>query len=530
MDPNRTLLSSWDQFAPRSYIRQVFCFPCDTTSDEILEPLRARLSVALARAARHFPDLVGQVILGTAPAGRLWISQNVHSQATLEVLDHRETFAWSYADLAAQGFPGHAFVGPDFYISQTLSENGPGLPVSVIQARVIRGGLLLCFNVYHAVTDGLRVTAFVSAVAAYSRNINNADYTHHGHSPGSHLELPEHSTSRLANDIIYDVSTNDHPGYQGHIFKILLKQCPEYLSLSTPRGPLAPRCSPSSPPLDSIQKTGRIFTLGLDKISALKAAAQKWRPGDCALRKAATTNYPSTFACLAALVWAYTTILRLEAACGCDIEKVIDQNPSLNEGHYRLLLPASWAKRAFTDSTQSYAGNAVAIVILTTSLRGLLDTVRCSPDTMATTGQAFASLVHSIETALASINETFVGTRTAMMRIAPDPCLTGIDLNPQDPRDFIVNSWRHLGADTLWNLPGVVSEHGRVLATPGGVRPDAVRRAANEWNMGAALIMPGHRESEKYEVLMTLDSVSMERLVLHGGWSKWTSFNGLGMR
>jgi hypothetical protein len=124
---------------------------------------------------------------------------------------------------------------------------------------------------------------------------------------------------------------------------------------------------------------------------------------------------------------------------------------------------------------------------------------------------AYGHLVSSIMKHLGAIDEDYIATRTQMIRAAPDPRSVGVNLDPQDPLDFIMNSWRHLGADTQWCIPGSGED---------AVYPDAVRRVQNEWNMSAALVMPGRRESS-YKVLVTLDAASMRALCTSKNWMSW---------
>jgi hypothetical protein len=126
-----------------------------------------------------------------------------------------------------------------------------------------------------------------------------------------------------------------------------------------------------------------------------------------------------------------------------------------------------------------------------------------------------------IDSSITSIDDEFVTTRTAMFRAAPDPRFVGVNLDPQDPLDFIVNSWRHLGGDVVFGLPGLKPAGDE----PGerGRRADAVRRAQPAWNMGACLVLPGKKRDSDYEILVTLDQESMGRLLTNREWMKWVS-------
>lgn len=492
MDSNSQYLTTWNQVAPRYYVRQVYCFPYHAHCDDV-GPLRQHLASALALASEHFPDAAGKLVLGTTPVGQLLISRKSSDQVPLEVFDHRETFGCGYADLKAHGFPASAFVDPSFNVQHKLVEGGQGVPAVEIHARVIDGGLLLYIYFHHSITDGIGMCNFISTFAAYTR----AGNAHHpGHPIDIHADLPTETGAHLI---------------ESHTFEDLVKQCPEYVIVSDLSGPTVSRLQPFGVPLGCIQKTGRIFVFGLEKIEAMKTAVKEWR-----LNNGITTGdrTPSTFACLAALTWSYTTIMRMGIASGPDACHSIEGDLCFENVGCRLLMPASWARRAFQDI--KYAGNAIALPNAKSTLRSLFAVARSSPETPPATARSLGPLVHSIEMALASINDESIATRTAMFRAAPDPRIIGVDLDPRNPREFAFNSWRHLGADTLWGIPGT----GGNESGASGVPPDAVRRAQDAWNMGAGLIMPGQRQS-KYEVIVTLDTVSMNSLCSDERWKSW---------
>ncbi|PNY23791.1 Uncharacterized protein TCAP_06263 [Tolypocladium capitatum] len=477
MDNNTQRLSTWNQVAPRYYVRQVYCFPYRARCED-LEPLRRHIASALASAAEHLPDVAGKVVLGTTRAGQLLISKASSDRVPLKVFDHRETFGYAYADLKAQGFPASAFVDPSFNVPYKLVEGGQGIPAAEIHARVIDGGLLLYIYFHHSISDGIGMCNFISTFALYTRS---GHVQRPGYPTDIHVDLPVETGAQLI---------------EGHTFEDLMSRCPEYVIVPDLSGPT---------------KTGRIFVFGSEKIETLKTAVREWRRGNAI---ATGNRNPSTFACLAALTWSYATVNRMAFPPGSDVS--IEGNPCLEGVDCRLLMPASWARRAFQDIT-NYAGNAIALPNANTGLGHLFAVACSSPESLPETRDALGPLVHSIETALASVNDESVTTRTAMFRAAPDPRVIGVDLDPRDPRDFAFNSWRHLGADTLWGIPGAGGNG------PGasGVAPDAVRRAQDAWNMGAGLIMPGRKQSRRYEVLVTLDTVSMIRLCSDERWNSW---------
>ncbi|KAK2592774.1 hypothetical protein QQS21_009517 [Conoideocrella luteorostrata] len=486
-------LSTWDQIAPRQYIRQVYCFPYQPAQCGALQPLYNALRVALDRTCVELPDFAGKVGLEGKP-GHLAILKQAHDEPVLEVVDHSKTFPFDYAELKAKGFPAQAFVGPSFDLEHSWTDRSK-IPVVKVHARIISGGLMLCVYVHHSTTDGMGMNNFMSRFARYTLLPDYSVYHLRDASIKKHFELPDDITSAPTDQ---------------NSFEHLMEQCPEYWIAPKYSGPLTFNFSPSEVPFESITKEGRIFVFNADSIELLKETATKYHPlidNDVYIR-------PSTFACLTALTWVSVIISRREVAQTVSMEKSA-----------RLLLNASWARRAFTklihDSTSNTNanGNTVAMVNLQVELSNLV-TARLSQEVTPATGRAFAKVVHLIEVALASITDDFVATRTAMIRAAPDPRMIGVDHDPLDPHDFIINSWRHLGADTRWNLPGVIGDE-EARDADGSVCPDAVRRAQPVWNMSAGLILPGRQCSKKYEILVTLDAMSMAKLCSDQCWMTW---------
>ncbi|UNI17049.1 Omega-hydroxypalmitate O-feruloyl transferase [Purpureocillium takamizusanense] len=517
-------LDSWNQAAMRSYVRQVFCFPFCGGADSLgVEMLRLHLASALAMASKRFPDYAARVFLEPGSAGKVSIGRTSADQVSLRVMDQRTLFGWTYQQLKMAGFPAKAFVDPSFTVPYRLLEGGPGIPVLEIHARVIEGGLLLCVYLHHSITDGMGMTNFLSVFADCTRRVSGHDRSNGLR--GSNLapvrdvpmdiytDLPEETTARLLQTAPFDG---------------LMSRCPEYGTLPNLNGPTSPLIP--SPPTKTIQKTGRIFRFSHAKIDVIKRVARQWRSTRFV---DAESRYPSTYACLAALTWAFSTATRFGVARKFKVLRANKRERTttttttttdVNGGvPCRMLMPATWASRAFPEVSKTYAGNAVAMPEANVGLRVLSDAARSSPDDaaavkLAAAGNPLGAIVHCIETALASIDDGFVATRTAMFRAAPDPRVIGVRLDAADPRDFIFNSWRRFGADTVWGIPGTEAGTG---GGGDGVYPDAVRRAQVAWNMGAGVIMPGRKDSGVYEVLVTLDVPSMERLCKDDNWRAW---------
>lgn len=538
----------------RAYVRQVFCFPldrkaghevpaqvhvhadADADADALALALRRRIARGLALAAMQFPHFAGRVCLGPDGRGKAFVSTAPRDVVSLKLFDHRRdaadndqaSFAWSYSELQAQGFPCKAFVGPLFDLPYRLEEGGgsgsseTGVPAAEVHARIIRGGLLLCFYVHHSLSDGIGIRNFISTFAACTFQNKEAFLGGRGHSHS--VTGQGRAGSGYPTDIDVDVPDDKTESLlMNFSFEQLMRKCPEYTILPGPTGPTAPppcvrheqhEHEHGSVP---IPKTGRIFRFSLETIATMKSMARDWAKGSVDF---SAGEYPSSFACLAAVTWSFCTAARLAA-------QQVRKTSTADESH--LLIPVSWRRRAFLDSLDGYASNAVGMARANTHVDAHLSVATQSSSSST---DALSRMICLVDTCITAVEESFVVTRTAMFRAAPDPRFVGVNWIPEDPLHFVVNSWRHLGADIKFDLPGFGgSEDLELEVDPeldlevgaGGRRADAVRRAQPTWNMGAGLVLPGKKDDEHYEILVTLEEASMSRLLSNPEWMRWVS-------
>ncbi|EFY86846.1 C-8 acyltransferase [Metarhizium acridum CQMa 102] len=529
---NPRVLGTWNQVAMRAYVRQVFCFPIDEQLDDFDE-LCTHIKDRLRLACHHFPHFAGKICLSRTK-GKVYISMTKDDKVSFKIFDNRQCeealFGWSYPELKAQGFPCKAFVGPWFDLPYDLTEDGPGVPVTEVHARIIRGGgLLLCFYFHHSITDGIGMHSFISTVAALTRRDETAAENGIENGVGTDVKNgAEHGVKNgvgngQANKLKYpanidmDIPESETTALLESSFEDLMKNCPEYTLLPQPTGPTAP-CTRREwvPPLGDVPKTGRIFKFSEEKIRALQAVAQNW-----------SGSRVRTFACLAGVVWSFCTAARL---AGHQPREPTTPNPTNglggNQGSLtdktHLLVPASWAKCTYQGQLPGYASNAVCMPRISANMDNhvvISGGQSCTKASAATADELLGKLICSIDSQITAIDKEFVDKRTAMFRAAPDPRFVGINLDPQEPSDFIFNSWRHLGADVVFWFPGL-KPGGK--SSSRGETADAVRRAQSQWNMGAGLVLPGKLHSD-YEILVTLDEASMMRLLANEEWKKWVS-------
>ncbi|KAI0198524.1 hypothetical protein F4808DRAFT_435480 [Astrocystis sublimbata] len=162
--PHSFRLSSLEAFMPQAYVRQIYCFPSSSPS------AIGRLSQGLGGLARDVPYILSRVVRNT--------SQTISAVAlSAECRSIDDIFSWhdlsdaiDYAALRKGNFSPGAFLAQGIVPPDTL----PPFPVSpaVFSARatLVKGGLILCVAVYHAVTDITGFDALLKICAAHCRD------------------------------------------------------------------------------------------------------------------------------------------------------------------------------------------------------------------------------------------------------------------------------------------------------------------------------------------------------------------------
>ncbi|KAK8148100.1 hypothetical protein G3M48_000365 [Beauveria asiatica] len=470
-------LTTWNQAAVRGYIRQVYCFSTDG-GRQALDALRENLDQALKSVCLRMAYMAGRLSLSKEQPGILVLHTGKGDQITVATCDARGNKNLAFSRLKKLGFPAGAFVGPLFDNGETLTEDGLPIPVAQVLLILVDGGILMCPFVYHSITDGVGLTQFLSAVAAAMKGLDKFPLKPQSYPNKIDISMPSGSKDK---------------GKDAELANVLSKQCPD-LKLVKPGA--NHEDDNTSIFVVSKVKFGGIFVFGPDKLQLIKDA----------VLSAGCSRRVSTFCCLTAICWAFMTTARLRTVGAAD-------GARRNDTRCRVFMPTWWGDRLFPKQLVHYAGNAVVFTEARHGTADLFTIAETAATNLTKARGALARVVQTLEAALGSVDEGFVKTRSALFNSVRDPRQIQYSFTPSDPTQLFFNSWRRLGADIEWTIP-----------TAAGLKrttAEAVRKSQSEWNESAGLIMPGRRDQEEYEVVLSSDTDSMKALRNNQAWKSW---------
>ncbi|KAI3335647.1 hypothetical protein F4824DRAFT_464358 [Ustulina deusta] len=157
-------LSPLEEFMPRAYVRQIYCFP--TTSPQAV----STLSRGLPGLARDVPYILSRVVSDKSGTGAR-VAVSAPCQSPEDIFSwHDLSDSMSYAALKAGhfapgAFPAHAVAPPD-----TLPPCPASPAVFLARASLVDGGLILCVAAHHVVTDITGLGALLKIWASHCRD------------------------------------------------------------------------------------------------------------------------------------------------------------------------------------------------------------------------------------------------------------------------------------------------------------------------------------------------------------------------
>lgn len=465
-----TSLPAWGQVAKRTYIQVALCFPFEGDKPTA----EAHIKSSLERLGRQRRDFAGN-LKADPQTGRVQLEKHANDEISFEVVNYGDKFPHTFAQLKSKEFAPSAFVHPNFARDGALAPFCL-VPVCQVRASFIEGGLILWIYLHHTFADGDGMRMFLECFSAQTR--------------GTEVDHPKNTNFRPTDTSASSSSSNSST------VEDLIKDCPEYIMAPNAQAyspgvvgtPFAHMAS-SRPSISHIPTKGHMFVFRHDRLDQLRSLIETLQP-------AGQKRRPSSYVTMAALTWAHLTKARIEAE-----PEAAAADPS---GPAKLTKCVDWKSRAAQDGAKEYFGVAVAPSFSQMPVEAV---VRPCYDF-----NAMVPLVQTIQGTIRSVNDYLVALRTAVTKAAAaeDPRSVVLYLNPQNPKHLAFNTWRHIGADTEWEIPGITA-----------ARPDAIRPVRGEIGMGYALIMPAKKDSMVHELVITLPEKAMVALLKDHDYMRW---------
>ncbi|KAL4930443.1 transferase family-domain-containing protein [Aspergillus undulatus] len=271
-------LTALERIGPKGYLRYVFPFQLEDNYDldKVARVLRAgyealtRRIIEVGCEAVPDPDSKQKGVMKLQKLDDSNVDKGV---AGIVVKDLRDSFPETYEELKEKNFPVASFDADTVCRRSVWPVPGERLPISLVQANFIQGGLLLSWCIFHMAGDGTSFYVWTKVWAEECRRAQGIDIT-------DPVELPdaiwtdrkqvEKPSGRNAGRI------EDHPEYT-----------------------LLPFTPPGAPPkMMSLSHRGQVFYFSPESLAALKAEAS---PANAT--EPSDQSWISTNDALSALVW-----------------------------------------------------------------------------------------------------------------------------------------------------------------------------------------------------------------------------------
>ncbi|GKZ73650.1 hypothetical protein AnigIFM60653_010806 [Aspergillus niger] len=180
-------LTALERIGPKGYVRYIFPFPLGNKYD--LEQVVEVLRVSYAATTRRLPVMTCEAVPDDRTTQRGVLRLQRLPEGDIEPIETRDlrapgAFPTTYTELQAKAFPV-AFFDADVLCRRSVWPTpGERLPVSLLQANFIPGGLLLNWCVLHVVGDGTTYQVWMKVWAEECRRAQ-------GMAIPEPIELPE---------------------------------------------------------------------------------------------------------------------------------------------------------------------------------------------------------------------------------------------------------------------------------------------------------------------------------------------------
>ncbi|KAJ5317877.1 Transferase [Penicillium antarcticum] len=242
-------LTALERIGPKGYLRYIFPFQLKGGYD--IEEVAQMLRSGYIALTQRMPEVACEAVPNpdSKQKGVVKLQRQDDEDAfRIVVKDLRQSFPSTFAELKSKHFPVSSFDADTFCRRSVWPSAGERLPISLVQANFINGGLILSWCILHMVGDG---TSFYTWTKIWAEGCRR--------SQGLHIPDPIQFSEAIWKD--RDQVTRPSGRNAGNI-----EDHPEYT--------LLPFTPPGAPPkMLSTKHRGQIFYFSPESLQALKAEA-----------------------------------------------------------------------------------------------------------------------------------------------------------------------------------------------------------------------------------------------------------------
>ncbi|KAH6629250.1 transferase family-domain-containing protein [Boeremia exigua] len=466
-------LSRLDQTVLRVYVRQLLIFPFAEATSTMRREAQTVLTAGLLATLRQFPFLAGTVEILDSETGALTVrypkSIDVDLVSRMLTVNDSDLDSLEYQSLIEAGVPPSALPAdvlcpfalrshpgiddPYAEILTTFAKRKP-IPVFAVQINFVSGGLVLSAYTHHSVVDGTGIAKIYETWSKCTR-----DYSDSERIPAQ-IKAADLNKARNALDSLAEGAIS--------------MKLPEFRY-----------------PGDRVDPPLRNSPYNLSaKLLVFSAATI------CQLANSlshSTNVRISNFTALCSLVWCQVTNARREAMLEKGVKDTTLGIAVDHRKHVGSLLP------------DDYLGNCANGMIVPIALASMPTAENMNAENIAPVALALSS-------GLGDVDLEWFKTRLLELSKRDISSEWMLNLETRNGPDIFITSWQHIGADTIWAIPGTSK-------TGDGERwrckPTAIRKPHNMWEGGMQILPRQRGDQAPFEIPLCLEEGEMER-TLHG--------------
>ncbi|KAJ5321909.1 uncharacterized protein N7506_011039 [Penicillium brevicompactum] len=150
-------LTAFERIGPKGWVRYVFPFQLADEYD--IPQVTDVISRGFDAVKQQFPEAACEAVPDSSSKQKgvlklQSLEEDDIESVVIKDLRHPHDFPLTYQELKAKSFPVSAFDADILCRGPVWATPGDRIPISLIQANFIRGGLILTWNIFHMIGDG----------------------------------------------------------------------------------------------------------------------------------------------------------------------------------------------------------------------------------------------------------------------------------------------------------------------------------------------------------------------------------------